>query len=329
MPPRLPKEWNSLSELLFALRREEFLAGRFETHLRDPETGESRGKAWMPPFLYRGEPVVYPSTAGGLWRAQSLLSGEEFEYLQDLVFYAARDLAQKSSDQLPLGEAIAFAQHYGFFTPLVDFSDSLYVSAHFAVGSHASGGGDGAPELGCFIRIDLRRAQEYLALLRPTMLGDRFARPALQHAWTIEPPAAVGDKEGERREDDYWRNLKSPFFLESGILEVFHWRRNAQEDRLFFNPFLDCPAEDPYVGWPVLLVNGFVNSAGPMSERLATLLLGRLPLYQMVCFSRDDQSETPGIPVTVPSQLYCVGVHPGRVWDGEYLYKQWTEAPAA
>ena len=328
MPATLPREWDSLSELLFALRRDEFLAGPFEAELLHPETGASLGRAQMPPFLYRGEPAFYPTTTGGLWRAQSVLSNEDFECAQQLVLSAAKDLAEKSHEGLPLGEAVAFAQHYGFFTPLLDCSSSLYVSAHFAVGPHAAATLADDGKSGCYMRINLRRAQDYLELLRPTWLGGRFKRPSLQQAWSLEPPAAVGDREGERREDDYWRNLKSGFFVDSGIVEIFRWRRKPEEDRLFYNPYFDCPPDDPFVGWPVLLVNGFVDQHGPISNGLATLLLERLPLYHMVCFSRSEvDNPSDGDTIVVPPELFCSGVHPGRVWDREFLRKRWTEAP--
>jgi hypothetical protein len=327
MATPLPQEWNSLSELIFALRRDDYLTGGFETELLNPETGASLGKARMPPFLYRGEPAVYDSTMGGLWRAQSFLSHDDFECIQKLVLSAAVSLSEKSREPLPFGEAIAYAQHYGFFTPLVDVSSSVYVSAHFAAGSNAAENPSDDSKYGTFMRINLRRAQQHLELLRPTMLGGRFARPSIQQAWTIEPPAAVGDREGERREDDYWRNLKSAFFSESGIIETLRWQRNPKQDPLFYNPFLNCPPDDPYIGWPVLLVNQFVEKNGPISNAVATLLLGRLPLYQMVCFSRDDGVSEPNDGhVKVPSELFCAGVHPGRVWNREYLHRQWTGA---
>jgi hypothetical protein len=280
----------------------------------------------MPPFLYRGEAGVYPATMGGLWRAQTTLCNEDFECAQRLALYAAQHLAQKSREDLPLGEAVAFAQHYGFHTPLVDCSSSLYVSAHFAVGPDAGSILAEHGRVGCYIRINLRRVQEHLELLRPTMLGGRFKRPSIQQAWTVEPPAAVGDSEGELREDPCWRNLKSAFFVDSGIVEIFRWKRNPKEDAIFYNPYFDCPPEDPFVGWPVLLVNGFVNEFGPISDGLATLLLGRLPLYQMVCFDAEEVGN-PGEDVAVPSHLFCAGVHPGRVWDRELLRKQWTATP--
>src|SRR5262245_55171828 len=121
MQKRIPQDWNSLSELLFRLRHEEFLAGPFETELFHPETGANLGKAQSPPFLYRGEPAVYPSTMGSLWRAQSTFSSEDFEYTQQLVEYAAKTLSAKSREDLPFGEAVAYAQHYGFPTPLLDW----------------------------------------------------------------------------------------------------------------------------------------------------------------------------------------------------------------
>lgn len=327
MPVVLSSDWSSLSELLLALRRDEFLAGPFETELIHPETGVSLGTTQMPPFLYRGEPAWYPTTMGGLWRAQSALNSEEFQRLQEIVLSAAKNLKEKCREDLPFGEAIAFAQHYGFFTPLIDFSSSLYVSAHFAVGAQAAAAQAKDDAGGCYIRINLRRAQNHLDLLRPTWLGGRFKRPSLQHAWSLEPPAAVGDEKGERREEDYWRNLKSAFFVDQGIVEIFRWRRKPEEDRLFYNQYFDCPPDDPFTGWPVLFVNGFVAEHGAISDRLATLLLERLPLYHMVCFSRSEGDNTAGNDkIAVPSELFCAGVHPGRVWDRGYLYKLWTEA---
>jgi len=327
MATPLSKEWNSLSELIFVLRRDDFLTGSFEAEFRHPETGDSLGKSRMPPFLYRGEPAVYGSTMGGLWRAQSFLSHDDFECIERLVISAVSAFAEKSREALPFGEAVACAQHYGFFTPLVDFSSSLYVSAHFAVGSAAAEKPSDELKYGTFMRVNLRRAQEHLELLRPTALGGRFVRPSVQQAWTIEPPAAVGNREGERIEDDYWRNLKSGFFSEAGIIETFHWQRNPKQDPLFFNPWLDCPPDDPYVGWPVLLVNQFVEENGPLSDAVATLLLGRLPLYHMVCFSADDTPERDPNDghVIAPSELFCAGVHPGRVWDREFLRRNWTK----
>jgi hypothetical protein len=43
----------------------------------------------------------------------------------------------------------------------------------------------------------------------------------------------------------------------------------------------------------------------------------------MVCFSAEEVGNA--VDNALPPQLFCAGVHPGRVWDREYLRKQWTE----
>jgi hypothetical protein len=243
------------------------------------------------------------------------LSEPDVSYLDRLLSYAVNQLCKDF--QVPEVEGYAYAQHYGLFTWMIDFTSSIEVAAHFSVGAE-----DSALDDGCILRADVSRLASHLDLLRPTRLARAFGRPFNQSAWTIEPPYAVNSPDDfESDESAQYRNLKSQLYREGGVFELFVWKRGPEDD-LRRIPNLECPPDDPYTGFMVLMVNEFVSEIErrPMSSGLADILLSRLPLYKVVGAAAQGEAPTQGL----PRRIEVSRIDPRYTWSKRELRDLWT-----
>ncbi len=132
-------KFDSLEECLGYIRKNYPDDQTCRTEAINLDTGEMY-EANAPAFLYRGEPVIYDTTKSSIMRLQQEpgLSERAKETIQCLTLMVnMRVLQHLRSLFLDKSDSLAFLQHYGMPTQMIDFTSKLNVAALFATASDA------------------------------------------------------------------------------------------------------------------------------------------------------------------------------------------------
>jgi len=127
-------------------------------------------------YLFRGEPAVYPTTLTSLRRAQAdpSLTREDWSILVGLVRLCRDVFGAAMGDGL---SGLAFAQHYGIPTTLLDVTNDPRVALHLAAARSSMA------EERTFFRIDLERCG---STINVAYTGHEFCRRGqVQSAWGL------------------------------------------------------------------------------------------------------------------------------------------------
>ncbi len=84
-------------------------------------------------YIYRGEPEHYDKVSSGLYRQHSSIQGEDVD-LEAVHEEMLKD-AKKYTGQTDEFEILAFLQHFGGKTNLIDFTEDYHVALFFACGA--------------------------------------------------------------------------------------------------------------------------------------------------------------------------------------------------
>lgn len=84
-------------------------------------------------YIYRGEPEHYDKVSSGLYRQQRSIQGENVD-LEAVNEEMLKD-AKKYTGQTDEFEILAFLQHFGGKTNLIDFTEDYHVALFFACGT--------------------------------------------------------------------------------------------------------------------------------------------------------------------------------------------------
>ena len=84
-------------------------------------------------YIYRGEPEHYDKVSSGLYRQHSSIQGENVD-LEAVHEEMLKD-AKKYTGQTDEFEILAFLQHFGGKTNLIDFTEDYHVALFFACGT--------------------------------------------------------------------------------------------------------------------------------------------------------------------------------------------------
>lgn len=160
---------------------------------RSNDRSSRRERGWM----FRGQSNAEWSIAPTLFRAPANKSviAERAAYT-DAFIDALRHSSVLPHDILTDAELLAIAQHYGFYTPLVDFSWNMEVAAFFATQGNRAG------EVGVIFGFN---AKEYAAMRNPFLargLAQRDADEILkeQHSLTsLRSREMTSHESGSRR----------------------------------------------------------------------------------------------------------------------------------
>lgn len=90
-------------------------------------------------YIYRGEPEHYDKVSSGLYRQHSLIQGEDVDL--EAVHEEMLNDAKKYTGQTDEFEILAFLQHFGGKTNLIDFTEDYLVALFFACGTPYEGDG--------------------------------------------------------------------------------------------------------------------------------------------------------------------------------------------
>lgn len=245
---------------------------------RDIDSGEMVRGARFPRWLFRGEAECYPTSSSGLvrLRASRPLLASEIETVADFAHhyvthqlvlpYLAEVRTITSLEWLAVAatyEGLAFCQHYGLPTALIDFTSSLRVAAQFA--SAAPVGPSGAGRIAV---LDVERSRSCSQIwdfrdLSPT-------RAARQRAYGLY-------KAGHP-------DLCDPDVRRQIGLTWFRFRHDSEDDLRWRKGFRQLLATrtDRLAGWVRHAIAIYARRETTLSLDAADLLLARIPLVPLL-----------------------------------------------
>lgn len=313
------EEFRSLSECV-AYLRERYRDERLSEG-RDIDTGKSFRGARFPRWLFRGERSCFPASRPTLWRlrrsgdhlADEVERGTDFAvrytvhhlvlpYIQDLDHFTSLTWMAVSATY----EGLAFCQHYGLPTAMVDFTLSLRIAAAFASTptSSASGAGHGRIAV-----LDTLKARECSQIID---LRDFSAtRAARQKGFALYVPGHA--------------DLCSRRVQRKLGLKWYRFNRDAREEAQWQKGFgaMIRTDNDRLAGWLRHAVSIYARQVGPLSNETADYLCGRIPIVPLVAQSRRRPYWIAfQVPSTVPFETCTEAKRTMRDWTRDRTVDQ-------
>ncbi len=276
--PEYERQFPSLSACVEHLRTR--YPRRYLVGSRDIDTGELEPRARFPRWLFRGEPECFPRSTSGLvrLRAGSPACSAEVEAVADFVHrqvvhrlvlpYLTEVETITSLQWLGVAatyEGLAFCQHYGLPTALIDFTSSLHVAAGFAAATpHRSTTGP----WGRIAVLDVRRSQSCSQIwdfrdLSPT-------RAARQRAYGLYVSGHA--------------DLRAPDVRRRLGLAWYRFRRDPPDEQRWLRGFdrLLATTDDRLAGWVRHGIAMHVQEHGALGAEAAALLASRVPMVPLL-----------------------------------------------
>lgn len=236
------------------------------TFLRTVEGRDAKEvKVKYPKYLFRGEPGVYASSFTSLRRAQDVneLTNEDWSLLIGLVSLCRDIFGAATGEGL---DGLAWAQHYGIPTALLDVTNDPMVALHFAADapSHVA--------QRTFFRIDLERCFPHV---HASYVGHEYClRGKAQSAW------ALWRADTERFGDFDLQNCPEiDAYVEKHVVSV-----DGSEDAARWQlPRLRDERNDGFAPYAVAILRGLKFHYGrPFPYSFVSWIVPRIPLYEWI-----------------------------------------------
>jgi hypothetical protein len=247
---------------------------------RDIDTGEMEPRARFPRWLFRGEPECFPSSTSALvrLRASSPAWSDEVEMVADFVHrHVVHQLVLPYLSEVEtitnlqwLGvaatyEGLAFCQHYGLPTALIDFTSSLRVAAGFAV---ATAHRPAARPWGRIAVLDVMRSRSCSQIWDFRDLSPTRAARQRAYGLYVAGHADLCAADVRRRLGLVW----------------YRFRRDPSDERPWLRGFdrLLATTDDRLAGWVRHGIAMHVREHGALDSETAAFLASRVPMVPLL-----------------------------------------------
>ena len=221
---------------------------------------DQAGTAEIPAFLFRGEAEFYPKTLTSLQRMRSddTLAPIDQKILEKISIY----VDQEVQSRFGIGdfESKAYAQHYGLYSWLVDFTEDVDIATRFATSAKTPF------SRGRMAVLDVDKARRNGVIV--DLRSHPFAvRPRRQMAYGVF--------------NRQFTDLKTAEAISAMGLTWYEYAQNDTSDQIRKMDIYNV-SDDAFVGVLSLIIDQYINEYGRIPDKAALQLkdrVDRVPLF--------------------------------------------------